>query len=156
MSTVEKINSRLISIFTFKTCPDSNLTFPGLLFPSFHFWSQPHWPCHWLPNRRTSAWPRFLTECPHTYWRSLCSAHPNSVHGLLMSFFLCEAAQTAPAHTHHALLCIHMVSAQTGYQSCMFCLHSASPLILLYFIISASYIVTYIFMCFYFVTLHVY
>lgn len=43
---------------------DSNLSFPGLRFPFFQIWLQPHLPCHWSPNRRTFSPSRFLTEYP--------------------------------------------------------------------------------------------
>ena len=75
------------------------------LFSSFYVWPQPHLHCHWPPNRMTSPPPGFLIRYLHDCWPSLPSAHPNSVHGLLLSFLLCEATQTH-THTHLDLLCI--------------------------------------------------
>ena len=103
VSSIEKINCKLVPIFKLidLSQADSNFSFPGLLFPSFHVWPQPRLLCHWPPNRRTSSSPRFLTEYPRACW----PAHPNSVHGLLLSFLLCEATQTTPTHTPlHTLL----------------------------------------------------
>lgn len=83
---------------------DSNLSFPGLLFSSFYVWPQPHLHCHWPQTEWLLPLQGFLlsisTPADLPY---LLLTH--SVHGLLLSFLLCEATQTH-THTHLDLLCI--------------------------------------------------
>lgn len=146
VSGTEKTNSKLIPLFTLRT---------------FMGWLQPRFPrlaisllSHLNPGTLVLG-PQIgglLTECPHACWPSLPSAQPNSVQGLSMFFPLCESTWSAHTHIYRALLCTHVVPGP----SWMFCLHSSSPVILVYFMWSIQYIIIQIFMFFYFVTLYVY
>ena len=86
------------------------------LFSSFYVWPQPHLHCHWPPNRMTSSSPRFLTKYLHACWPSLPSAHPNSVHGLSLSFLLCDVKPPKLTSIHTLIFSAsRMVSVHSGY-----------------------------------------